>query len=299
MVTQEEADDMLSDALSTIDNYINELINKMVQARTKIIQSSERTLQMINNLLDSMPFSYKYRLGTVYDPIVRLEYDDLPTRDIQKPRMQLQYTGAKMSLTYDTDKTIEVPSVPQFYFTPPNVPQMITELTLDLLRRSIYFKFPSDAQIDEEPDVQNAYNKFYISTYSDSKIMSGEFTAELAGKVIPVIDVILSIDKFTYHSFDVLGRTLHSNGVEFKLYLGVYKGELEGTAQYPTGVSQPGVTLDSYLLIFTVIGYEEPVSCLFFNNELKKGPYDEATEQYRSYALWYQTHGNPLFVAIP
>jgi len=298
MVTQEEADSMLTDALNTIDNYISELINKMVQARLKIVQSSEKTLQMINSLLDSMPYNYKYRLGTVYDPIVRLEYDDLSTRDIQKPRMQLQYTGAKMSLTYDTDKTIEVPSVPQFVFTPPNMPQMVTELTLDLLRRSVYFKFPASADIDETPDVENAYNKFYVSTYSNSQITSGEFTTEISGKVIPVIDVILTIDRFKYHAFDILGRQLHTGGVEFTLYLGVYKGEVEGTAQYPTGASQSGVTLDAYLLIFTVIGYDNPCSVLFFNNELKKGTYDEVTEQYRSYALWYQTHGNPLFVAL-
>jgi len=298
LVTQEEADSMLSNALNTIDNYISEMISKMINARKKIIDASKKTLDTIDTLLTQMPYSYNYRLGHVYDPIVRVDFTGLSTRDIHKPRMQLQYQGAKMTLTYDTDKTIEVPSVPQFIFTPPNMPQVFTELTLDLLRRSVYFKFPADATIDEPPDVSNAYNKFYISTYSDSQIVEGEFTTDIAGKVIPVIDVILTIDKFKYHAFDVLGRTLHSNNVEFKLYLGIYKGEVIGTATYPTGASQSDVTLDSYLLIFTVIDYEPPVSCLFFNNELKKGQYDEVAEQYRSYALWYQTHGNPLFVAL-
>jgi len=298
MVTQEEADSMLSDALSTIDNYISEMISKMINARKKIIDASKKTLDTIDTLLTQMPYSYNYRLGHVYDPIVRVDFDGLSTRDIHKPRMQLQYQGAKMPLTYDTDKTIEVPSVPQFVFSPIDMPNHINELTTDILRRVIYFKFPLDAVIDESPDVQNAYNKFYISTYSESQIAEGEFTTPVQGKVIAIIDVIFSIDKFKYHSFDILGRKLHSDGAEFKLYLGIYKGSIVGTAEYPTGTSRSGVTLDSYLLIFTVINYADPVSALFFNNELKKGQYDEATEQYISYALWFQTHGNPVFIQL-
>jgi len=295
-ITPEIADEKLSEALSTINNYITQVIRQMINARTKLVTTSEKILDLLINSLNTMPYTYNIRLGQVYDPFVRVEQSGVPHLDIQKPRMKLSYQGDKMTLNLPNGQSVEVPEVPQFVFSPKPISEIITEASIDYLRRNVYFKFPIDAPIDEDPDTTNAYNKFYISTYSASEITYYEYTTPVQNKAFIVEGGIFLCDKFIVESYDILGRTLHSNGEEFQVYLGVYKGKLYGTLQAPVG-NYPDSTYDSVLLIFTVVNYTGKCSCLFFGKEIPKGP-QSAENQWIKYVLWYQTRNVPIFVTL-
>ena len=295
-ITPEMADEKLNEALSTINNYITQVIRQMINARTKLVTASEKILDLLNSSLTNV--SYNIRLGQVYDPFVRVEQSGVPHLDLQKPRMQLSYQGAKMTLSLPNEQSIEVPSVPQFSFTPVEPSVVLDEISIETLRRNVYFKFPLDAPIDEEPDMTNAFNKFYVSTYSNSQIATGEYTSPVNGKHIPCDYGLLTCDKFIYESFDILGRTLHTNGEEFQVYLGVYKGKVQGTIHLES-VTFENAVIDSVLLIFSVINYTDKVSCLFFGKEIVKGPQaSENTNEWLKFVLWYQTRNVPLFVTL-
>jgi len=295
-ITPEMADEKLNEALSTINNYITQVIRQMINARTKLVTASEKILDLLNSSLSIM--SYNIRLGQVYDPFVRVEQSGVPHLDLQRPRMQLSYQGGKMILSLPNEQSIEVPSVPQFSFTPEETSVILDEVSIEVLRRNVYFKFPIDAPVDEEPDMQNAYNKFYVSTYSNSRIESSEFTSPVNGKHIPCDYGILTCEKFIYESYDILGRQLHTNGEEFYLYLGVYKGKVQGTIHLESATFENTV-IDSVLLIFTVINYTDKVSCLFFGKEIVKGPpAAENTNEWIKFVLWYQTRNVPIFVTL-
>jgi len=295
-ITPEIADEKLSEALSTINNYITQVIRQMINARTKLVTASEKILDLLNSSLGIM--SYNIRLGQVYDPFVRVEQSGVPHLDLQKPRMQLSYQGEKMTLSLPNEQSIEVPSVPQFEFTPVEPSVVLDEISIETLRRNVYFKFPIDAPVDEDPDMTNAYNKFYISTYSSSEITRYTYESPVQGKAFIVEGGIFLCDKFIVESRDILGRVLHSNGEEFQVYLGVYKGKLYGTLQAPVG-NYPDSTYDSVLLIFTVINYTGECSCLFFGKEIVKGPpAGEDTNEWLKFVLWYQTRNVPIFVTL-
>jgi len=295
-ITPEMADEKLNEALSTINNYITQVIRQMINARTKLVTASEKILDLLNSSLANV--SYNIRLGQVYDPFVRVEQSGVPHLDLQKPRMQLSYQGEKMTLNLPNEQSIEVPSVPQFEFTPVEPSVVLDEISIETLRRNVYFKFPIDAPIDEDPDMTNAYNKFYISTYSSSEITQYAYESPVQGKAFIVEGGIFLCDKFIVESRDILGRVLHSNGEEFQVYLGVYKGKLYGTLQAPVG-NYPDSTYDSVLLIFTVINYTGKCSCLFFGREIVKGPpAAENTNEWLKFVLWYQTRNVPIFVTL-
>jgi len=288
--------DPLDEAIAYIENQIKAVLGKTLQARSKIIEASKAVLDTLKTLTTNPPFTVSYRLGKVYDPFVRAEFSGQSLADIEKPKMTLQYSGSKMTLTYD-DKSIEVPTIPQFLFEPISYLDRMHDLTVETLRGNIMFRFPYETNIEEEADIENMYNKFYFSSYAGTEKAEDTIGDPLTGRIIAGSGMTVQISEFRRKSRTVFTRLLHINGVELAFSLTVNRGILVGTATYATGTPTADVQLPAMFLAF-LTKYEGVVDALFFQYELPKGEFNANVNAYIRYALVVQLGGQLQFVLI-
>jgi len=129
----------IEDTITYIDTQIQEVIGKIIQARTKHIDAINRILQKLNEIQQGA--SLTYRLGTTYDKMVKVENGTLQHYDVTKPTIKLNYTGSKTTLSYDTG-SIDVPSMPVFHFETRNVPNDMAEINEKTLIQNLLVCFP-------------------------------------------------------------------------------------------------------------------------------------------------------------
>ncbi|MHC1627900.1 MAG: hypothetical protein ACXQTI_03605 [Candidatus Nezhaarchaeales archaeon] len=288
--------DPLDEAIAYIEDQIKAVLGKTIQARSKVIEASKAVLDTLKTLTTNPPFSVNYRLGKIYDPFVRAEFSDQSLADIEKPRMSLKYSGSKMTLEYD-GRAIEVPTIPQFLFEPINLPSTIHDLTIETLRSHILFRFPYDTNIEETPDVENAYNKFYYSSFAGTEKVEDVITEPLAGGTIAGLGLAIDVTEFRRKSSSVFSRLLHINGSEYLFSLTVNRGFLIGTAHYATAISKENVQIPTLLLAF-LTPYEGTVDALFFQYEVSKGALNENIGMFLRYALVVRLGSQVHFMLI-
>ena len=181
----------LDEVISEIDDYIKTIIQDMINFRSKRLEASSKVLDKLKALMEAV--TYMYRLGELYDKVIKVETDKVKTYDIQRPRLRIKYTGALTKLFTDTTY-IEVPEVPVFKWEPITSGYAVSETAVEHLRRNIVVKLPVDVNVAEPPDMENAFGKYFYMNYAG---FSHDYLVWeiFVGKKITMIGMIMEIQK--------------------------------------------------------------------------------------------------------
>lgn len=192
----------LDNVIDKINGYIKQIIQDMITIRTKYVEASEKIIDKMRYLLDQK--SYNYVAKRLYDWVVAIETPSAIMSQAYAPEMKLQYSGAKMTLQYDSEY-IEVPSVPVFVFEPQPIAQRIDEITSVAVSNAVLVRVKK-AEGLEPPDYENAYNYFYRLNYDFPISPDGYATYDLPAKFISLWGVVYQLSKFIVYSGAHLSR---------------------------------------------------------------------------------------------
>jgi len=256
----------IDDTIQKIDNYIKTIIQDIINFRTKRLEASQKVLDKIKTLMEAT--TYLYRLGDLYDKVIKIETETLKQYDITKPRLKLQYIGSKTSLFYN-NYYINVPSVPIFKYEPYKPEKLSTEMGIEAVRRSIAIKFPLDTNVGVEPDLENAYGKYYHLDYVGFWHMYEEWI-DFSGKKVTMMGMIMEINTILTYLYYTYHRHLPINGVYYDFWIDVYFGKVIGKTTTVTGSE---VTDVEYPCTFFEVrsNYNGDHSFIVFGNEYTKG----------------------------
>jgi len=257
----------IDETLTYIDNQISNVISGIINARAKHLDAINKILEKIKSIQEAA--SLDYRLGTTYDKMVKVETPTATQFDVERPRYRLQYVGAKMGLQYNGEG-IMVPSVPIFIFEPTDVPQNIHEIGEELLARNLLICFPRDVEFVEEPDIENAFAKYYRFDTVERAIGCPPL-AFLTVKRIPLPEPVLAMSSYEFEEGTIYNRKLHINATEYSFTIGVYPGRAVGDLETVGGILVSDVKIDS-ILFYCTTDYPEQATWCIFNNRYDKGP---------------------------
>ena len=256
----------IEDTINYINTQIANLIGKVINARGKHIDAINKVLEKIQAIQNGA--SLIYRQGTTIDRMAKVESGTHLQYDVTKPKLQLNYTGGKMPLSYDSG-TIEVPSIPIFVYEMPKIPNTIHEVTLEMLRKAILIFFPADTNVTEEPDIENSFGKYYVPSLLAHIPLSGEITT-ISGKTIAFLEAYLTIDKHTHEEYYLFQKILHIDGVEYSWTVNIMFGKLQYDINYYAGGAISDQVADA-ILISIATNYGGNVFYRVFNKSFNKG----------------------------
>jgi len=281
----------IDETISKIDTYIQNIINDMINFRTKRVEASSKILDKLKTLMDQV--SYIYRLGELFDKAVKVETESLRQYDLSRPRLKISYKGAKTDLFYNGNY-ISVPTVPVFVFETKKAEDLSLEMTAEALRRNIMLKFPIDANISEPPDMENAYGKYYLLDYMGFTYYYAEVT-RFAGKKVTMMGMIMSIDKILYYLTYVFGRDLTIDGSTYSFRVSIHVGKIIATTTTVQGTEVPGVEYPcTYFELLDKYGGD--FSYIVFGNEYTPGP--EYVGWYTRNVLLVYFNGTPVMFIL-
>jgi len=256
----------IEDTITYIDNQISKLIKEMINARTKHIDAINKILTKIKSIQNSANLTY--RQGRTYDLMSKVEDGVNQQFDVEKPRYQLSYTGSKMPLSYDSG-TIEVPSIPIFVYEMPNIPNTVHELTIETLRKAILIFFPASVNVEEPPDVENAFGKYYIPQITGHIPTSATETI-ISGRKLVFPECYITIDNYTHEEYYLLQKTLHIDGVKYSWTVNIRFGKLQYDIGF-MGVNTINDLKSDAILISIATKFDGNVFYRVFNKSFDKG----------------------------
>jgi len=257
----------LDETISEIGSYIQTIIQDMINFRSKRLDASIKVLNKLKEVMDAV--LYTYRLGELYDKAIKIERPAFKQYDVVKPSLQLKYTGGKTRL-YTDSAYIDVPSVPVFVFEPVSSGYAIMNASTEQLRRNISLKFPITTNIAEEPDMENAFGKYYFPDFAG---WSFHYTSNTfyAGKKVTLMGMIMSINAILVYQYYVFQRKLTIDGVEYLFAIDVNFGKVIATTTTVQGQEIENVEYPcSWFELLT--DYPGDVSVILYGNEYTRGP---------------------------
>jgi len=281
----------LDEAITKVDSYINELIKDIILFRKKRIEASEKVLSKLSELMDKT--TYLYRLGELYDKVIKVEKTGIGQADITRPRITLSYTGGKTPLTYN-GYAIEVPSVPVFIWEPKKPDLVAHEAGIEAIRRNVVVKFPIEADVEEPSDFENTFGKYYfleIAGWSHDYIP----TTEYAGKKITMMGMIMEINTIAIYQYYLLQRQLTVDGNTYFFNVNPKFGKVIGTTTTVAGAEVSDVEYPCTLFTFFT-DYGGDCSAIIFGNEYTRGP--PADSGYIRDILLVYFNGTPIMFLL-
>jgi len=256
----------IDDTIAKIDNYIQTIIQDMINFRTKRLEASSKVLDKLKALMEAS--TYLYRLGDIYDKAIKIETPSMIQYDLKKPRIELKYKGSYTPLVYNSN-VIRVPSVPVFKYEPYKPERLSAEMGIEAIRRSLAIKFPLDTNVGEPPDLENAYGKYYFFDYVGFWHLY-ETWIDFTGKKITMMGMIMEINTILTYLYYTYHRHLPINGVYYDFWVDVYFGKVIGSTTTVTGAE---VTDVEYPCTFFEVrsNYNGDYSFIVFGNEYTKG----------------------------
>jgi hypothetical protein len=214
----------IDEVIQKIDGYIEEIIDKQIDSRMKRVDMAKSVAGKIKQCM--VGANYIVRLGQIFRPYVKVELENMKNTDISKPRMTLSYKGKFMSLVHQ-DGMIAVPQIDVFVYEPVLGYNIISETSVESLRRSIMVRFDITRDIAEGADVEDTYNKYiYLdidwigeSTISTDDRYKGYVIENLAGYQ-------LKIDHFEGFRSVGLKRTVTIDGESTFYLVEIHNGKL-------------------------------------------------------------------------
>ena len=281
----------IEDTISYIDSQIQEMISKILNARSKHIDAINQILTKIKSIQDEAGLTY--RQGATYDKMSKVETSSLQQFDIQRPKYTLSYTGNKMTLHYDSE-TIDVPEIPFFVFEPPNIPNSIHAIGQDLLSKVLYVMLEIDANVEESPDAQNAYGKYYRLEYS-SRVLGPDTVTFATPKPVTIPVPIMTIKSFDFDEGLIYSKTLHIDGVEYWFSIGAYYGMVTMDTKDIDGATITDVKHDG-IMFYCSTNYTNNCWWLIFNNRYAKGISTNGT--FQRFVIMIGFQNRPLLVQV-
>jgi len=256
----------LDETISKIDNYIKTIIEDMINFRTKRLEASQKVLDKIKALMEAA--TYLYRLGDLYDKAVKVETDALKQHDIVRPTIKVNYKGAKMTLWYDSNY-VDVPSVPVFVWELKKPEEAMMNIGIDHIRRNLAIKLPTDANVVQEPDMENTFGKYYFLEYQGWSHDYLQWTL-FAGKKITLMGMIMEIQTIATYLNYVYNRRLTIDGVDYLFYVNVNFGKLIAKTTTVAGAEISDVEYPCTLFECGT-EYDGTSSFIVFGNEYTRG----------------------------
>ena len=281
----------IDDTISYIDTQIQEMISKILNARSKHIDAINQILTKIKTIQEGA--GLLYRQGSTYDKMSKVETSSLQQYDIQRPKYTLSYTGNKMTLNYDSE-TIDVPEIPFFVFEPPNIPNSIHAIGQDLLAKVLYVMLEIDANVEESPDAQNAYGKYYRLSYS-SRVLGPDTVTFATPRPIAIPLPIQTVKSFEFDEGLIYSKTLHIDGVEYWFSIGSYFGTVVMDTKDVDGTAITDVKHDG-IMFYCSTNYPDNCWWLIFNNRYAKGVFVDPIYQRFVVMIGYQNR--PLLFQV-
>ncbi len=257
----------VDEAEKKIDSYIQEIIRDIILFRKKRIDANTKILGKINELMEKT--SYVYRLGELYDKVIKVETQNVTQTDIVRPRLKVSYTGAKMPLYYN-EYTIEVPSIPVFQYEVKKPDEISHEANIEVLRKNTLIKFPVDANIAEEPNVQNAYGKYYnldLAGWSHDYVVITLY----ANKKLTLMGMVMSVQEFDVYQTYTLQRALTIGGTQYLFAVVCKFGKIIATTTTVAGAEVNDVEYPATFISFET-DYGGNCSAIVLGQEMTRGP---------------------------
>jgi len=281
----------LDEAINEIDSYIKTIIQDMINFRSKRLDASIKVLNKLKEVMDTV--LYTYRVGQLYDKAIKIERPALKQFDVVKPSLQLKYTGGKTRL-YTDSAYIDVPSVPVFVFEPISPNYATLHAGTEVFKKHLALKFPINAEIEELPDVENAYGKYYFFEDVTYVPIYKDFTS-FSGKRITLMGMIMEINLIATSYYYNYIRYLTYNGVQHLFYVNVYLGRVIATTTTVSGQEIDNVEYPCTLFEF-VTSYPEDVNIIIFGNEYRKG--EVINDLWYKYVLMIIYNGVPTMYEL-
>ena len=223
----------VDNVIQKADNYIKEMIRLMVSARLKQKNASEKVLKKLVEAVEHT--RYTYRLGRLYEPLVRVERGGYTAKDLSKPTITLQYAGGYTTLYYDSNE-IQIPEVPDWVIEPwtPSSPvinplQASVDTLEDYFFRVSILRFPPDSDVEQSPNAENTFWKYYQFDSIAHEHSQQTLTFTSPPKLFWFTSV-LEPQEFQQEYAIILSRTLTIAGVDYVLaaryMVGILKAKL-------------------------------------------------------------------------
>jgi len=280
----------IDDVITYIENQVAEVIGKMINSRAKHLTAIERMLDKMNTVMKEK--TYQYRQGRTYDRVVKVERGDISQYDVDKPTLKLNYVGGKMSLKYN-DESIEVPEVPIFEFTPVEPHQLAYEAGVGNLENYLYVMIPADVDVEESPDAENAFGKYYKLSMNVRVETPAEITFTPT-KPIGFPYPVFHMASFKYEEGWGYIRTLTIEGASYNFQIMSYPGRALGTVKdtdgTPVDIGYPGI----YFVLST--NYSGNCYFLIGGNSYARG--DKINDLYEVRLIYIEVRGSPVWEVI-
>jgi len=256
----------LEESISYIDSLIQQIIQDMFNFRQKRLEASKKVLEQLKTLMDTT--NLIYRLGELYDRVVKVEHPLSGLSDISRPRLKIQYTGDKMPIWVDYE-AILLPEVPPFEYEYKEEGKAELKMSIETLRDNVLIRFPISANVSETPDIEDETGKYYYFNFSTITEAEDVWTI-YAGKRIAISGLALEVSEIrTWKSYNFI-RLLTIGGTQYNFQFSLRVGKIIGyyyiaSPNYIDNCEFP-CTMFSF---FT--NYPDEVSYLIFGQDFPKG----------------------------
>jgi len=225
--------------------------------------------------------------------MVKVETGAVSQFDIDKPTLKLNYIGDKMTLYHDSNE-IQVPEIPIFVFELPSPDKTVHDIGIDLISRNLYVMLKPDANIEESPDVENAFGKYFKLSLNQHAIGHQDITFGVA-KAVCLPTPFMWIKGFKYDEGFLFYRELTIDGSSYFFDIGVYPGVYVYDAKDIDGALQSDVEQDGILFVATT---DYPGDCwwIIFNSRFTKGVLTDST--YQRIVLMYNFQNRAMLYKI-
>ena len=257
----------VNEAKQKIDYYIKRIVEDIILFRKKRVDASAKILGKLEELMNKT--SYLYRLGELYDKVIKVEKTDVTQADISRPKIQLRYVGAKTTLTYN-GYAIDVPSIPVFIYEAKKPDVVAHEAGIELLQKNTLIKLPVTVNVAEEPNIENAYGKYFnteLAGWSHDYVTVTIY----AGRKLTAMGMIMSIQEIDVFQTYILQRSLTINGTSYAFAVSCKFGKVIATTTTVAGAEVSDVEYPCTFFTFST-EYSEDCSAIILGNEVTRGP---------------------------
>ena len=269
MVTIDEAKTELQNAINSIDSYIDAILSDLIKYRLNRVQASKLILEKLRTkYLNSWSLSYAQK--QIHKMKVALSKGSITSAEALPPSLKFNYNsevGGYSTLTHETG-TIDVPQVPVFVFETPSVDDFLHSFSKQVFEDILLARFALDVNIDETPDYENAYGKYYRLRF-DGEVVEENSMTLYDGKAIVFSGTTLVLHTFYWKVRQVFRKYLTIDGASKLFQCWIARGTYEVEVFTPTGSSYPS-SLDATWISFET-DYEGDVTWYGAGREFKKG----------------------------
>ena len=249
MVSFDDAKTELQNAINSIDSYIDAILSDLIKYRLNRVQASKLILEKLRTkYLNSWSLSYAQK--QIHKMKVALSKGSITSAEALPPSLKFNYNsevGGYSTLTHETG-TIDVPQVPVFVFETPSVDDFLHSFSKQVFEDVLLARFALDANIDETPDYENSYGKYYRLQF-DGEVVEENSMTTYSGKAIVFSGVTLVLGTFYWKVRQVFRRRLTVDGATKLFQCWIARGTYEVEVYAPTGSSYPSV-IDAMWLSF-------------------------------------------------